>query len=636
MDPILFATRDEFRGWLDQLGGGDADGGAPAAATPQGDYETVLDMDALDAWIERLAAAELFALDTETTSLEAVDAELVGLSFAVEPGSAAYVPVAHRYAGAPEQLERDAVLARLRPLLEDEALPKVGQNLKYDLTVLAGHGVDLRGVRHDTMLESYVLDATATRHDMDSLARRYLGIEPVPYAQVAGSGRSQITFDQDAIEQATPYAAEDADITLRLHRALWPKLAALPGQRDVYETIDMPLVPVLARMERAGVAIDADALAAQSRALAERLGDLEQRACAAAGGPFNLNSPKQLQEILFERLGLPSVRKTPGGQPSTAEDVLETLAADYELPALILEYRGLAKLKSTYADALPARINGRTGRVHTSYQQAVASTGRLSSSEPNLQNIPIRTEEGRRIREAFVAPPGRLLLAADYSQIELRIMAHLSGDAGLLAAFAEDRDIHRATAAEVFGTSPERVSDEQRRAAKAINFGLIYGMSAYGLARQLGIARGDAQAYVDRYFERYPGVRAYMDDTRRRAREQGYVETVFGRRLYVPEIDARSAQRRQYAERTAINAPMQGTAADIIKRAMITVDAWLQGEGGDTLLIMQVHDELILEVADGAAEATRERVAGLMAAAAELAVPLRVETGSGRNWAEAH
>jgi DNA polymerase-1 len=565
-----------------------------------------------------------------------VDAELVGLSFAVEPGSAAYVPVAHRYAGAPEQLERDAVLARLRPLLEDEALPKVGQNLKYDLTVLAGHGVDLRGVRHDTMLESYVLDATATRHDMDSLARRYLGIEPVPYAQVAGSGRSQITFDQVAIEQATPYAAEDADITLRLHRALWPKLAALPGQRDVYETIDMPLVPVLARMERAGVAIDADALAAQSRALAERLGDLEQRACAAAGGPFNLNSPKQLQEILFERLGLPSVRKTPGGQPSTAEDVLETLAADYELPALILEYRGLAKLKSTYADALPARINGRTGRVHTSYQQAVASTGRLSSSEPNLQNIPIRTEEGRRIREAFVAPPGRLLLAADYSQIELRIMAHLSGDAGLLAAFAEDRDIHRATAAEVFGTSPERVSDEQRRAAKAINFGLIYGMSAYGLARQLGIARGDAQAYVDRYFERYPGVRAYMDDTRRRAREQGYVETVFGRRLYVPEIDARSAQRRQYAERTAINAPMQGTAADIIKRAMITVDAWLQGEGGDTLLIMQVHDELILEVADGAAEATRERVAGLMAAAAELAVPLRVETGTGRNWAEAH
>jgi DNA polymerase-1 len=633
--------RLEFRSWLDQLGGGETgDGGEHGAVADEaGDtrYETILTEAALDEWVARLEAAELFAFDTETTSLEAIDAELVGLSFATEPGRAAYLPVAHRYAGAPDQLDRDTVLARLRPLLEDPRRPKVGQNLKYDLNVLERCGIVLRGLCHDTMLESYCLDAVATRHDMDSLARKYLGVETTPFKAVAGSGRNQITFDQVAIEDATPYAAEDADVTLRLHRTLWPELERLDGPRRVYDEIEIPLVPVLARMERTGVMIDAEALAAQSRDISERLQAIERAAHDAAGGPFNLNSPKQLQEILFERLAIPPARNTPGGQPSTAEDVLEMLAADgHELPRLILDHRGLAKLKSTYTDALPARINARTGRVHTSYHQAVASTGRLSSSEPNLQNIPIRTEQGRRIREAFVAPPGYCLLAADYSQIELRIMAHLSGDAGLLHAFAEDRDIHRATAAEVFGHSPEQVTDEQRRAAKAINFGLIYGMSAWGLARQLGIGRGDAQAYVDLYFQRYPGVHDYMEQTRRLAHERGYVETVFGRRLYLPEIESRNAQRRQYAERTAINAPMQGTAADIIKRAMLAVDGWLQEAEVDARLTMQVHDELILEVREEHLDRVRSSVVERMVAAAELRVPLAVETGSGRNWAEAH
>jgi len=635
--------RLEFRSWLDRLGGetGDGDEGGDQASAVSGtngcEYETILTEAALDEWIARLEAAELFAFDTETTSLEAMDAELVGLSFATEPRRAAYLPVAHRYAGAPDQLDRDAVLARLKPLLEDAARPKVGQNLKYDMNVLERCGIALGGLRHDTMLESYCLDAVATRHDMDSLARKYLGVETTPFKAVAGSGRNQITFDQVAIEDATPYAAEDADVTLRLHHALWPELERLDGPRRVYDEIEIPLVPVLARMERTGVMIDAEALAAQSRAISGRLQEIEQAAHAAAGGPFNLNSPRQLQEILFERLQIPPARKTPGGQPSTAEDVLETLAADgHELPRLILDHRGLAKLKSTYTDALPARINVRTGRVHTSYHQAVASTGRLSSSEPNLQNIPIRSEQGRRIREAFVAPAGYTLLAADYSQIELRIMAHLSADAGLMHAFAEDRDIHRATAAEVFGHSPEQVTDEQRRAAKAINFGLIYGMSAWGLARQLGIGRGDAQAYVDLYFQRYPGVHDYMEKTRRLARERGYVETVFGRRLYLPEIESRNAQRRQYAERTAINAPMQGTAADIIKRAMLEVDGWLQRGTADARLTMQVHDELILEVRDDQLDEVTRRVADLMTAAADLDVPLGVETGSGRNWAEAH
>jgi len=633
--------RMEFRAWLEQLGGaGDEASAEPiedtdASAEPV--YETVLDEATLDAWIARLEAAELFAFDTETTSLEAMNAELVGLSFAVEAGHAAYVPVAHRYTGAPEQLGREYVLERLRPLLEDEDHAKVGQNLKYDMNVLANHGVALRGIRHDTMLESYDYDATATRHDMDSLAKKYLGMEPTPFKAIAGTGKKQLTFDQVGLDEATPYAAEDADITLRLHETLWPRLSPLEGPRYVYEQIDIPLVPVLARMERTGVVIDTHVLDEQSRALADQLREIETQAHEAAGGPFNLNSPKQLQEILFERLQIPPARKTPGGQPSTAEDVLETLAGDgHELPRLILDYRGMAKLKSTYTDALPARVNPRTGRIHTSYHQAVASTGRLSSTEPNLQNIPIRTEQGRRIREAFTVPEGYRLLAADYSQIELRIMAHLSGDAGLLAAFADGRDVHRATAAEVFGHTPEHVTDEQRRAAKAINFGLIYGMSAWGLARQLGIPRNDAQAYVDRYFDRYPGVRAYMDATRELAREQGYVETVFGRRLYVPEINARNGQRRQYAERTAINAPMQGTAADIIKRAMIDVDAWLQSSGVDARLTMQVHDELILEVPEGETDAFAAAVADRMSVAAELAVPLEVETGIGRNWAEAH
>jgi DNA polymerase-1 len=633
--------RMEFRSWLEQLGSADAEASAePAQDTDTSGepvYETVLDEATLDAWIARLEAAELFAFDTETTSLEVMNAELVGLSFAVEAGHAAYVPVAHRYTGAPEQLGREYVLERLRPLLEDENQAKVGQNLKYDMNVLANHGVTLHGIRHDTMLESYDYDATATRHDMDSLAKKYLGMETTPFKAIAGTGKKQLTFDQVGLDEATPYAAEDADITLRLHETLWPRLSSLEGPRYVYERIDMPLVPVLARMERTGVVIDTHVLDEQSRSLADQLREIETRAHEAAGGPFNLNSPKQLQEILFERLQIPPARKTPGGQPSTAEDVLETLAGDgHELPRLILDYRGMAKLKSTYTDALPARVNPRTGRVHTSYHQAVASTGRLSSTEPNLQNIPIRTEQGRRIREAFTVPEGYRLLAADYSQIELRIMAHLSGDAGLLAAFADGRDVHRATAAEVFGHTPEHVTDEQRRAAKAINFGLIYGMSAWGLARQLGIPRNDAQAYVDRYFERYPGVRAYMDATRERAREQGYVETVFGRRLYVPEINARNGQRRQYAERTAINAPMQGTAADIIKRAMIDVDAWLQSSGADARLTMQVHDELILEVPEGETDTFAAAVAERMSVAAELAVPLEVETGIGRNWAEAH
>jgi len=631
--------RLEFRSWLDEVAEAADDGGesgTPAAAD-EPEYETILTEAALEDWLERLRAAELLAVDTETTSLEAADAELVGLSFAVEPGRAAYLPVAHRYAGAPDQLDRDRVLERLGPLLEDPDRPKVGQNLKYDMNVLARCGIELRGLRHDTMLESYCLDAVATRHDMDSLARRYLGVETTPFKALAGSGRNQITFDQVALEDAAPYAAQDADVTLQLHRALWPRLQSLDGPGRVYQEIEMPLVPVLARMERAGVMIDAGALAAQSRTIGEQLQAIERAAHEAAGGPFNLNSPKQLQEILFERLAIPPARKTPGGQPSTAEDVLETLAADgHELPRLILEHRGLAKLKSTYTDALPARINARTGRVHTSYHQAVTSTGRLSSSEPNLQNIPIRTEQGRRIREAFVAPAGHRLLAADYSQIELRIMAHLSGDAGLLHAFAEDRDIHRATAAEVFGHSPEQVTDEQRRAAKAINFGLIYGMSAWGLARQLGIGRGDAQAYVDLYFQRYPGVHEYMERTRRLARERGYVETVFGRRLYLPEIESRNPQRRQYAERTAINAPMQGTAADIIKRAMLAVDGWLQAADVEARLTMQVHDELILEVRDDQLEAVSRQVVDLMTAAADLDVPLKVETGGGHNWAEAH
>ena len=608
---------------------------APAADKPGTDYELVVDEEALARWRERIDAAELTALDTETDSLNYMAARLVGISLSVEPGAAAYIPVGHDYAGAPEQLDRDLVLERLRPWLEDAAKPKVGHHLKYDAHVFRRYGIRLAGMRYDTMLESYVLNSTATRHDMGSAARHYLGLETIPYEQVAGKGAKQITFDQVALEEALPYAAEDADVTLQLHRRLWGELAGTGRLERVYEEIEQPLVAVLTEMEETGVLLDCELLRTQSKELAEKMRAAEEKAHEIAGGPFNLGSPKQLQEILFERQELPVIRKTPKGQPSTAEDVLQELAADYELPEVILEYRGLSKLKSTYTDKLPELVGG-DGRIHTSYHQAVAATGRLSSSDPNLQNIPIRTPEGRRIRQAFVAPEGYRILAADYSQIELRIMAHLSGDEGLLSAFAGDEDIHRATAAEVFDTALDAVTDEQRRSAKAINFGLIYGMSAFGLARQLGIPRADAQAYVDRYFERYPGVRAYMDSTREQAHEKGYVETVMGRRLYLPEINSRNVQRRQYAERSAINAPMQGTAADIIKRAMIDVYRWLAEEAVDARVIMQVHDELVLEVAEGAADAVAAGLVERMSRAAELAVPLKVDTGLGTNWDEAH
>ncbi|MDX1594850.1 MAG: DNA polymerase I [Gammaproteobacteria bacterium] len=631
-------TRLEFKGELAALLEGGQTAPESAAEAPAAEFacETVLDAAALDAWLGELEAAELFAFDTETTSLDYMRAEVVGVSFAVSPGRAAYVPLAHDYPGAPDQLDRDEVLARLKPLLEDPARAKLGHHLKYDRNVLLNHGITLAGIRHDTMLESYVLDSTASRHDMDSLALKYLAHRTVHYEEVAGKGAKQIPFSQVAIEDAAPYAAEDADVTLRLHRHLWPKLEAEDALRALYEEIEMPLVVVLSEIERTGVLIDTGQLLAQGHELAERMAEIERRAHDEAGGPFNLGSPKQIQEILFDRLGLPVLEKTPKGQPSTAESVLQELALHYPLPALILEHRGLAKLKSTYVDRLPERIDSRSGRVHTSYHQAVASTGRLSSSEPNLQNIPVRTEEGRRIRKAFVAPEGHVLLAADYSQIELRIMAHLSGDPGLRAAFASGEDIHRATAAEVFGTPLERVEAEQRRAAKAINFGLMYGMSAYGLARQLGIDQGAARDYIARYFERYPAVQAFMETTRETAREKGYVETLFGRRLHLPEINSRNGQRRQAAERAAINAPMQGTAADIIKRAMIATATWLADGDRPARMIMQVHDELVFEVAEGTVDAVREGVVAAMTGAAELAVPLEVDVGVGSNWDEAH
>ncbi len=628
----------EFRTWLrelDETAPASGEGPAPAPK-PEPVWHTILDEAQLAEWLDRLQHAELFAFDTETTSLDYMEAELVGLSFAVAPGEAAYLPLAHDYPDAPAQLDRTAVLARLRPLLEDPARAKLGHHLKYDAHVLANHGITLRGIRHDTMLESYVLNSTAARHDLDTLSEKYLGHRNIKYEEVAGKGAKHIGFPAVPIETATPYAAEDAEVTLRLHRHLWPRLEALPRQRALYEDIEMPLVPVLLAMERSGVLVDADRLRALSAELGERLAELEARAHAEAGRPFNLGSPKQLQEILFGELGLPVLRKTPKGQPSTAEDVLQELALGYELPRLVLAHRSLAKLKSTYADRLPQQINPRTGRVHTSYHQAVAATGRLSSSDPNLQNIPIRTEEGRRIRQAFIAPPGHRLLAVDYSQIELRIMAHLSGDEGLLAAFRAGRDIHAATAAEVFGGTPDSVTAEQRRAAKAINFGLIYGMSAFGLARQLGIERAEAQHYIDRYFARYPGVQDYMERIRTQARQQGYVETLFGRRLYLPEINARNSQRRQYAERTAINAPMQGSAADIIKRAMLAVHAWLQDSGAPARMILQVHDELVFEVAEDAVAEVQRAVIARMEAVAELAVPLVAEAGVGANWDEAH
>jgi DNA polymerase-1 len=648
-------SRLELRSLLKQLDGGEApaepvgasaasapavpatiDGAARVVATAPRMYETINTEAELAAWIERLGAAKLFALDTETTSLEYMKAQIVGVSFAVAPGIAAYLPLRHDYAGAPDQLDRDASLARLKPLLESAEHAKVGHHLKYDAHVFANHGITLRGMRFDSMLESYVLNSTAIRHDMDSAAEKYLGIRTIHYEDVAGKGAKQIPFSQVPVDKAAEYSAEDSDVTLRLHEVLWPQIAAIPALKTLYEECEQPLVSVLGRMEEHGVLLDRQMLRVQGNELAKRLMELLGEAHQEAGTPFNLDSPKQLGTILFEKMQLPVVRKTPTGQPSTAEDVLEELAGSYRLPKLILEHRNLSKLKSTYTDKLPEQINERTGRVHTSYHQAVAATGRLSSQDPNLQNIPIRTPEGRRIRQAFIAPEGHVLLAADYSQIELRIMAHLSQDEGLLAAFAGDRDIHQATAAEVFGTPLDQVTADQRRSAKAVNFGLIYGMSAFGLAAQLGIPRGTAQEYIDLYFARYPGVKHYMEETRAQARERGYVETVFGRRLYLPDINARNKQFAQAAERAAINAPMQGTAADIIKRAMISVDAWCgNGEKG-VRLIMQVHDELVLEVrAERVAEAT-DMVREYMMAAATLRVPLKVDTGTGANWDQAH
>jgi len=630
----------EFKAWLDELLSpglfAEAAPEAVAVSKPELTTVTITQQSVLDEWISRLEDAPLFAFDTETTSLNYMQAEIVGVSFAVEPGEAAYVPLAHINPGLEGQLNREQVLEQLRPLLESDVIKKVGQHLKYDANVLANHGISLRGIAHDTMLESYVLDAVGSRHDMGSLALKYLGQRVISFEEVAGKGAKQITFDHVPIEQAAEYAAEDADVTLRLHEALMPRLEAEPKLREVYEDLELPLVPVLSKIERNGAYVSVDRLRKQSGEIATRLAELETKACELAGQPFNLASPKQLGEILFEKLELPVIKKTPKGAPSTAEEVLVELANDYELPAVLIEHRGLAKLKSTYTDKLPEMVDAATGRVHTSYHQAVTATGRLSSSDPNLQNIPVRTEEGRRIRQAFIAPLDRKIVAADYSQIELRIMAHLSSDAGLLHAFAHELDVHSATAAEVFDVALEAVNNDLRRKAKAINFGLIYGMSAFGLAKQIGVSRSEAQQYIDRYFARYPGVADYMDATRALAHEQGYVETLLGRRLYLPEINARNKQRQLAAERTAINAPMQGTAADIIKLAMIEVDRWLTDSALDAKMIMQVHDELVFEVADEACDTLCAEVTARMANVIELKVPLLTEVGVGANWDEAH
>ncbi|HDX8346589.1 TPA: DNA polymerase I [Aeromonas dhakensis] len=615
---------------------GDEDA-APQEAAIETDYRCILDEAEFDGWLAQLQAAPLFAFDTETTSLDYMEARVVGVSFAIEPGKAAYVPFGHDYLGAPVQLTEAVVLGKLKPLLEDPARLKVGQNLKYDRNVLLNHGIELQGIAYDTMLESYVLNSTASRHDMDSLARRYLNVETISFEEIAGKGVKQLTFNQIELEQAAPYAAEDADITLRLHQALWGKLSAEPGLAKVFSEIELPLLPVLARMERLGTTIEPKLLHQQSQEIEVRLAELEKQAHELAGQEFNLSSPKQLGEILFTKLGLPIIKKTPKGAPSTAEEVLAELAETYELPRLLMEHRGLAKLKSTYTDKLPLMIKPQTGRVHTSYHQAVAATGRLSSTDPNLQNIPVRNEQGRRIRQAFIPCAGYKLVAADYSQIELRIMAHLSGDKGLLAAFAEGKDIHKATAAEVFGVALEAVTSDMRRSAKAINFGLIYGMSAFGLAKQLGIGRAEAQKYMDLYFERYPGVLEYMERTRQQADAQGYVETLFGRRLYLPDIKSRNAGLRKAAERAAINAPMQGTAADIIKRAMTNVDGWIRGiEDQSIRMLMQVHDELVFEIREEKLEEYIAIIKEKMSSAAELHVPLVVEAGTGDNWDQAH
>ena len=641
----------EFKTWIKELENPDtapvskaeqntssAEGTDSAAETPeiQRDYQTVLTQQQLDSWVAKIKSAPLMAVDTETTSLDYMQAKLVGVCVAVEPGEAAYIPFGHDYLGAPAQLSQESVLTQLKPLLEDPEIKKVGQNLKYDMSVLAQHGIDLQGVAFDTMLESYVLDSVATRHDLDSLAAEYLGETTISFTDVAGKGASQLTFNQVALEEAAPYAAEDADITLRLHSTLWPELSKHATLEKVFKDIELPLLPVLSRIERAGALVDGTLLFQQSNELAERLGELETEAWDLAGQQFNLASPKQLGEILFEKLEIPVVKKTAKGAPSTKEEVLQELALDYPLPKVLLEHRSLAKLKSTYTDKLPTMINPASKRIHTSYHQAGTATGRLSSSDPNLQNIPVRTPEGRRVRQAFIAAPGCKMVAADYSQIELRIMAHLSEDPSLLKAFAEGQDIHRATAAEVFAVATEQVTADMRRSAKAINFGLIYGMSAFGLARQLNIGRKQAAEYIELYFQRYPGVQSYMNNIRHTAAEQGYVETAFGRRLYLPEINSRNGMRRQAAERTAINAPMQGTAADIIKLAMIHVDDWLQNSDLQSRMIMQVHDELVLEVPDTELDAVKQGLNDLMENAASLLVPLVVDVGVGDNWDEAH
>ncbi|MEP6998791.1 MAG: DNA polymerase I, partial [Betaproteobacteria bacterium] len=642
--------RFEFKTWLKDLEGSRQDvtaqappPTAPAEAPPTGvtraalprHYETILDMPALERWIDVIERADLVCFDTETTSLDPLQAMIVGLSFAVEPGRAAYIPLVHRYAGAPDQLPLDAVLSRLKPWFENPAARKLGQNVKYDQHVLANHGIGLAGVAHDTMLQSYVLESHRP-HDMDSLALRRLDVKTLSYAEVAGKGASQIAFDQVSIERATAYSGEDADITLQLHLVQQPRVAADAGLDFVYSSIEIPTREVLFRMERTGVLLDCALLDAQSRELGERVLALENRAYELAGQPFNLGSPKQLGDILFGKMGLPVVKKTSTGQPSTDEEVLQQLAADYPLPKLLLEHRGLSKLKSTYTDKLPQMRNARTGRVHTNFGQATAVTGRLASTDPNLQNIPVRTSEGRRIREAFIAPPGHALVSADYSQIELRIMAHLSGDESLLKAFGEGADIHKATAAEIFGVPLADVTSDQRRYIKAVNFGLIYGMSAFGLAAQLAIERGAAQMFIDKYFMRYPGVAEYMQRTRERARRQGYVQTVFGRRLWLPDINAGGGPRRQGAERAAINAPMQGTAADLIKLAMIVVQQWLDRERLGTRLLLQVHDELVLEVPDAELDRVKRELPALMSGVAKLRVPLVVDVGSGPNWDQAH
>ena len=651
---LAFYERYGFKTWLREIGGASgaaapvaADGGA-ALNSPVGtpdmfgdatplprNYEMIVTEERLDAWLARIDGAGLTALDTETTSLEPMTAQMVGISLAVEVGEAAYIPLAHNYAGAPEQLSRETVLAKLKPWLEDAAKPKLGQNMKYDSHIFANHGITLRGVVHDTLLQSYVFESHKS-HDMDSLALRHLNYTTIPFVDVCGKGVNQICFDQVEVTRATDYAAEDADVTLRLHDAMWRHVEGDDQLTYIYRHIELPTAVVLQKIERNGVLVDAALLGVQSNELGARIMQLEQQAYELAGGPFNLGSPKQIGEIFFGKLQLPVIKKTPTGAPSTDEEVLQKLAEDYPLPKVLLEYRGLSKLKSTYTDKLPKMVNQSTGRVHTNYAQAVAVTGRLASNDPNLQNIPIRTKEGRRIREAFIAPPGSVIVSADYSQIELRIMAHISGDTAMLRAFADGEDIHRATAAEIFGVAPADVQSEQRRYAKVINFGLIYGMSAFGLAGNLGIERGAAQSYIDRYFARFSGVKQYMDDTRLQAKARGYVETVFGRRLWLPEINSPNGPRRQGAERAAINAPMQGTAADLIKLAMVAVQGWLETDGLQTKMIMQVHDELVLEVPEAELELVKRRLPELMASVATLKVPLTAEVGIGKNWDEAH